>query len=237
MKEYRETKCHKIIGLLDKGGSQIAPQIRHCKFLLKSLSLPFPLQRLDEVFKSKQVNPLWGRRRPRRVSQAALCAAGGPAHLASHLSLVIRASPSDRGTKLVPAAAPLVNQAEQTMQMRCRASAPGTLAPLSGVSQSRSSCTDLSPQTLRCHTNVIIAKHQILKTIQSEFISSLLGKGFSSPCDKLQTPDPLLLWGGGARGVGAGVWQVTRADDPSLPPSAEFETSKPVLGALSSFLG
>ena len=163
VKEYRETKCHKIIGLLDKGGSQIAPQIRHCKFLLKSLSLPFPLQRLDEVFKSKQVNPLWGRRRPRRVSQAALCAAGGPAHLASHLSLVIRASPSDRGTKLVPAAAPLVNQAEQTMQMRCRASAPGTLAPLSGVSQSRSSCTDLSPQTLRCHTNVIIAKSDVLR--------------------------------------------------------------------------
>ena len=30
---------------------------------------------------------------------------------------------------------------------------------------------------------------------------------------------------------------MTRADDPSLPPSAEFETSKPVLGALSSFLG
>ena len=171
---------------------------------MQSLSLPFPLQRLDEVFKSKQVDPLWGRRRPRRVSQAALCAAGGPAHLASHLSLVIRAAPSDRGTKLVPAAAPLVSQAEQTYANGARSRSAGTLAPLSGASQSRSSCTDLPPQTLRCHTNVIIAKHQILKTIQSEFISSLLGKGFSSPCDKLQTPDPLLPLGGGARVEGGG---------------------------------
>lgn len=202
MKEYRETKCHKIIGLLDKEGSQIAPQIRHCKFLLKSLSLPFPLQRLDEVFKSKQVNPLWGRRRPRRVSQAALCAAGGPAHLASHLSLVIRASPSDRGTKLVPAAAPLVNQAEQTMQMRRGAAAPGTLAPLSGASQSGSSCTDLSPQTLRCHTNVIIAKHQILKTIQSEFISSLLAKVSLLRVTSCKLQTPFCFVEGGAGGGG-----------------------------------
>ena len=202
MKEYRETKCHKIIGLLDKEGSQIAPQIRHCKFLLQSLIRPFPLQRLDEVFKSKQVNPLWGRRRPRRVSQAALCAAGGPAHLASHLSLVIRASPSDRGTKLVPAAAPLVNQAEQTMQMRRGAAAPGTLAPLSGASQSGSSCTDLSPQTLRCHTNVIIAKHQILKTIQSEFISSLLAKVSLLRVTSCKLQTPFCVVEGGAGGGG-----------------------------------
>lgn len=42
---------------------------------------------------------------------------------------------------------------------------------------------------------------------------------------------------GGRGWRGAGVWQVTRADDPSLPPSAEVETLKPVLGALSSLLG
>lgn len=52
---------------------------------------------------------------------------------------------------------------------------------------------------------------------------------------KLQTPFCLAEGGRGWRG--AGVWQVTRADDPSLPPSAEVETLKPVLGALSSLLG
>ena len=146
MEEYREAECHKIVGFLDKGGSQIAPQIRHCKFLLKSLSLPFPLQRLDEVFKSKQVNPLRGRRRPRRLSQAALCAAGGRARLASHLSPVVRAAPGDRGTKLAPAAGPLVNQAEQTMQMRRGAAARGTLAPLSAASQSRAAAPARRPR-------------------------------------------------------------------------------------------
>lgn len=96
---------------------------------------------------------------------------------------------------LIPATDSLVNQAEQTMQMEWRGEAPGnTGAHCLGHFKARSSCADLSPRTLGCHTNVIIAKHQILKTIQSEFISSFWAK-VSLLQDKFQTPVPLLLGG------------------------------------------
>lgn len=51
---------------------------------------------------------------------------------------------------------------------------------------------------------------------------------------KLQTPFCRAQGGGGR---GGGSLTSDRADDPSLPPSAGFQTSTPVLGALSSFLG
>ena len=111
-------------------------------------------------------------------------------------------SPRRSGNKAGPRGSPAGQSGRTDYANAARSRSAGNTGPFVCSFSKPSSCAGSSPQTLRCHTNVTSAKHQILKTIQSEFISSLLGKGFSSSCDKLQTPDPLLprAGGRGARG-------------------------------------
>lgn len=111
---------------------------------------------------------------------------------------------------LVPSAEPPVNQAERTVQMGWGASLGNTGAHCPGRFQAPSSCTHLSPRTLGCRCNVIIAERQTLPDSPSSPAAFSAKASLLRLClrDKIQSPD-LLLWGGGG-----GALQVTRAEDP-----------------------
>lgn len=110
-----------------------------------------------------------------------------------------------------------------------RRSARNTGAHCLGHFKARSSCSDLSPRTCGCHTNVIIAKHRIGNTPPSEFISSLWAK-VSPP---RQVPKPQFSFGWAGRGKGE-LCTGQRLMVHHVPFLADAKTLKRVPGGLSA---